>query len=254
MFEILVSVWLYALVIVAIHAYFGLKIIQRNIIFTDLAIGQAAAIGVATSIAFFHSQYSYILALSFSLLFAMLIAYAQKKVFSIEAFIGLLYILGASVAMLILSSGFSHTSSEDFSSLLASDILFTSNEDMYIYSSIYFAIAVFLYTIYSKLSSPLKEVAFFILLAITVTTSVKSVGVFVVFALLVAPAYVAHIQTRFNKLLFAILFGTFNVSIAILSSFYLDLSTGYTIVFLNAFFAIVIALIYQKKLNTLANK
>ncbi|NOQ30927.1 MAG: manganese transporter [Helicobacteraceae bacterium] len=246
MFEILFSVWLYAVVIVAIHAYFGLKIVERNIIFTDLAIGQAAAIGVATSIAFFHSEYSYVLALSFSLAFAMLIAYAQKRVFNIEAFIGLLYVLGASVAMLILSSGCSHSSSEEFSSLLASDILFTSTEDIYIYTGIYFAIALFIYTIYCRLHSTLKELTFFALFAITVTTSVKSVGVFVVFALLVAPAYVAHMQSKYNKLLFAILFGTLNVTIAIFGSYYLDLSTGYTIVFVNSFLAILVALMYKK--------
>ncbi|MCB4763633.1 MAG: manganese transporter, partial [Sulfurovum sp.] len=39
-----------AILLVFVHTIFGLEIIKRGVIFTDLAIGQFAAIGVAVSL------------------------------------------------------------------------------------------------------------------------------------------------------------------------------------------------------------
>ena len=53
-----------------------------------------------------------------------------------------------------------------------------------------------------------KELLFFVMLALTVTSSVQSAGVLVVFALLIAPAYAAIVQTCFKQLLFSWIFGS----------------------------------------------
>lgn len=52
MIDILLSAFLLSLVLLGIHSYYGLHVIRRGIIFTDLAIGQMAAFGAAISILF----------------------------------------------------------------------------------------------------------------------------------------------------------------------------------------------------------
>ena len=92
-----------AILLVFIHSIFGLEIIKRGVIFTDLAIGQFAAIGVAISLLFFEGNYAFILTLIFALIGALLISIATYRVKHIEAFIGMLYALGASSIIVLLS-------------------------------------------------------------------------------------------------------------------------------------------------------
>ena len=55
--DILFSAFLFSIVLLGIHSFFGLEIIKRGIIFTDLAIGQMAAVGGAVSILFLDGEY-----------------------------------------------------------------------------------------------------------------------------------------------------------------------------------------------------
>ena len=79
------------------------------------------ALGSSISIGYFHEEYFYPLTLLFALLSAFLIAVASQRILKLEAFIGLLYVLGASGIMMVLSH--SAEGMEHFKSLLASDIL-----------------------------------------------------------------------------------------------------------------------------------
>ena len=90
-------------VLVMLHSYFGMGILKRGIIFTDLAIAQFAALGSAISLGYFHEEYFYLLTLVFALFSAFLIAFASQRVIKLEAFIGVLYVLGASGIMMVLS-------------------------------------------------------------------------------------------------------------------------------------------------------
>ena len=117
-----------AILLVFIHSIFGLEIIKRGVIFTDLAIGQFAAIGVAVSLLFFEGNYAFWLTLSFALFGALLIAISTYRVEHIEAFIGMLYALGASAIIVLLSNTTQGT--ELFNKLQATDILFTTLEDL----------------------------------------------------------------------------------------------------------------------------
>jgi zinc/manganese transport system permease protein len=138
---------------------------------------------------------------------------------------------------------------EHFKSLLASDILFTSSDELISSSVIYAFIALILWKIYPKTSGFIKELLFFSLLAVTVTSSVALAGVLVVFVLLIAPAMVA-ISTEFkNRLLSSFVFGWFFSISAIVFSYYYDLPTGYTIVFFGAFLSSAIVLLSSKKIK-----
>ncbi len=248
MIDILLVPIALVIVLVMIHAWFGMGVLQRGIIFTDLAIAQFAALGSAISLGYFHEEYFYILTLSFALLSAFLIAYASQRELRLEAFIGTLYVLGASGIMMVLSH--SAEGMEHFKSLLASDILFTPLDDVIKSSIVYGLIALILWKVYPRLSGFIKELAFFSLLAITVTSSVALAGVLVVFVLLITPAMVATSLKLNNTLLSSFAFGWFFSISAIVLSYYYDLPTGYTIVFLGALLSTLTVLFNSKPNNS----
>ena len=231
--------------LVMIHAWFGMGILKRGVIFTDLAIAQFAALGSAVSLAYFHEEYFYLLTLSFSLFSALLIAISAKRDINHEAFIGLLYVLGASGIMIVLSH--SAEGMEHFKSLLASDILFTSFDDMIQSALIYLGIALFIWIIYPNLSGFTKELIFFALLAVTVTSSVQLVGVLVVFTFLIAPAFLVNTFTFEKPMFTSYLYGWFFSIVSIIISYYYDLPTGYTIVFIGAFLSLFVVLFSKKR-------
>lgn len=247
MIDILLTPIALVIVLVMLHAWFGMRILEKGIIFTDLAIAQFAALGSAISLGYFHEEYFYPLTLSFALLSAFLIAVASRRKIQLEAFIGLLYVLGASGIMMVLSH--SAEGMEHFKSLLASDILFTAPIDVAKSAGIYAFVALVLYKVYPRVTGFFKELLFFSLLAITVSSSVELAGVLVVFVLLIAPALVVR-ELKLNKPLIAsFIFGWFFSISSIIISYYYDLPTGYTIVFLGALLSSLIVLFNSKKIS-----
>ena len=243
--ELFYPAFILAILLVFIHTIFGLEIIKRGVIFTDLAIGQFAAIGVAVSLLFFEGDYAFMLTLAFALLGALLIAIATYRVKHIEAFIGMLYALGASAIIIILSNTTQGT--ELFNKLQATDILFTTLEDLTEPVLLYSFVAVLFFSFYHRLSGLLKEMLFFGLLALTVTSSVQLAGVLVVFVLLIVPAFLSLLQSRFKPLFFAWIVGSTIVVSAMIFSYWLDLPTGYAIVFIGSSIGILGALIRGKE-------
>jgi zinc/manganese transport system permease protein len=227
--EILWPAFALGILLVFIHAVFGIEIIRRGVIFTDLAIGQIAAVGMAISVAFLNGAYQTPLTLLFALIAAIVIALAGRRVVYIEAFIGLLYALGISSIMMILAQ--SSEGMELFNKMSAADILFTMPGDVAKAALLYMTVALVMFLLYPKTSGLWRETLFFSMLAVTVTSSVQSAGVLVVFSLLIAPAYAALLQTRFPELIFAWIFGSVAIVAALGISYAFDLPTGYTIIF-----------------------
>jgi zinc/manganese transport system permease protein len=242
MIDILFSAFLLSLVLLGIHSYFGLVIIKRGIIFTDLAIGQMSAFGAAVAVLFFHGQYIYPISLVFALLAALLSSMASGREKYLEAFIGLLYAFGVSGVFILLSK--SPHGMEEFQNLLAADILFTPMKKIIGVGILYVVLGIFLYFINTKIRGFWKDFLFFATFAFTVTSSVQLAGVFVVFSLLIGPAFVAlkiH-RGKGNPVLIAWAVGLVINLVAIIVSYHFDLPTGYTIVLLHALTAILFSL------------
>jgi len=233
--ELLWPAFVLAIGLVFVHAIFGIEIIRRGVIFTDLAIGQIAAVGMAISIAYMDGAWQNTMTLLFAVVAAGAIALANSKIKHVEAFIGLLYALGISSIMLILSKSAEGT--ELFSKLSAADILFVSSAEVTKSIILYIFVAIIMFFVYPRIKGVVKELLFFVMLAITVTSSVQSAGVLVVFALLIAPAYAGILQLKLNPLIFSWIFGSFAIVIALFSSYHLDLPTGYTIIFTMVLFS-----------------
>jgi zinc/manganese transport system permease protein len=240
MTDILFSAFLLSIVLLGIHSFFGLEIIKRGIIFTDLAIGQMAALGAALSILFLDGEYLYPISLLFALLGGAIIAFASRRTETHEAFIGLVYAFGLSGVFILLSK--SYHGMEAFQKLMASDILFTPLEDILTIAAVYAVLGLILFLFYSKSQGLVKEILFFVTFAITVTNSVRLAGVLTVFAILVGPALIATKIRKGKPLINAWIIGVVVNVLAIVVSHNFDFPTGYTLVFFHALFALGISL------------
>ena len=245
MIEILTPAILLAFVLVGIHSLFGLEVVRRGVIFSDLAVGQWAGLGMALSISFFDNEYKYPLSLAFALFCGLLISFALNRVKNREAFIGLLYAFGSGAVMIALTH--SAEGMEAFRNLISSDILFTMPETIYKSTLLYVVIGLLLWKLYPKLEGFYKDMLFFVLFAVTVTSSVSLAGVLTVFVFLIAPPFIA-LSFGKESLLFAWLMGWFFSVMAIFISYYFDLPTGYTIVTFGSFFALLSGIFVSEKI------
>jgi len=235
MTDVLFNALLLSFVLLGIHAYFGMEVVRRGIIFADIAIAQASAVGLALSL-FLFDRPSYLLSLLCSLLAGVLVLLSQRLRDYAEAFIGLLYALGFSLVVLVLSK--SPHGMEEFLKLSAKDILFVPREEVIKTGILYAVFGFFLYLREKFLKGFWSELAFFVLFSLTITSSVSLVGVLVVFSILVAPALVSLLLKK--GLLFAWFYGAIINTAGIVLSFYLDLPTGFSLVFLQALFGILV--------------
>lgn len=237
MIELFLPAFLVSVVLLGIHSYFGIEIIRRGIIFTDLAIGQIAALGTAIALLAFEGQFVYPLSLAFALSTGLLIGLLSRRERNVEPLIGLLYALGISGVFLLLSR--SAHGMEEIQKLMAYDILFTPMEDVYKTAAIYAALGLVLW-FSRRLQGLWRELIFFMTFAATVTSSVKLAGVLVVFALLVAPALIANYLPGKHKLWMAWGVGILVNLAAMGISFKADFPTGYSVVFAQALAALLV--------------
>lgn len=237
MIQFFLPAFLVSVVLLGIHSYFGLEIIRRGIIFTDLAIGQMAALGSAISLLFFDGHYIYPISLGFALGTGLLIGLLSRREKQVEPMIGLLYAMGISGVFLLLAN--SPHGMEEIQKLMAYDILFTPMSAV-LKTAIIYAILGTLLWLTRRLQGLPRELSFFMIFAATVTSSVKLAGVLVVFSLLVAPALLAFYLPSKHKLSIAWGAGTLINLGAMLLSFYKDLPTGYTLVFVQTLMALLV--------------
>ena len=246
MIDVLLSAFLLSVVLLGIHSFYGLRIIERGIIFTDLAIGQMAALGAAVAILVFHDEYMYPTSLAFALAGALIISFMTRRAKSLEAFIGLFFAFGMSAAVIVLSR--SPHGSEDLQKLMAADILFVPRMAVLKTAGLYAVIGLVIFFFSPRLKGMWNDLLFFGTFSIVVTNAVDLAGVLVVFAVLVAPAFImSGFACSFKvRLIGAWVIGTVLNFIAITASYFLDLPTGHTVVALYALSGIVFAIIRGK--------
>src|SRR5690349_14338494 len=108
LFDLLKWPLLAVLVLPWLLVYLGLHIVQRQIIFVDLALAQVAALGTCLSILFgydVHDWQSYVFSAGFTLVGAVIftLTHTQKHRVPQEALIGIVYVVAAAAGVLILS-------------------------------------------------------------------------------------------------------------------------------------------------------
>src|SRR5438270_4769077 len=108
--DVFVFLWppfLVAVCLVGIHAYFGIQVLARKVIFVDLALAQIAALGATIAFMLGHQAQSvatYGYSLAFTLLAAVLLAFTRVWGTRVpqEALIGVIYVVAAAAAILLL--------------------------------------------------------------------------------------------------------------------------------------------------------
>ncbi len=234
-------------VLVGIHVYFGLHVIQRGIIFVDLSLAQVAALGMTFSFLFGYDAgqpVSYLLSLGFALLAAGLFTFTRTVESKVpqEAIIGIVYAVSSAAAILLVSH--SAEGAEHIRHLLVGSILTVSPEIVLVTALVYAGVGVvhwlargqFIGLTFKTEDMPARarlwDFLFYATFAVVVTSSVKICGVLLVFIFLVVPSVFGATLTDSigKRLAYGWAFGLIGSALGIAASVWLDTPTGATIV------------------------
>ena len=246
----LLAPFLASLILTGIHAYLGVHVVERGVIFVDLALAQIAALGATVAILIGmdpHNGGAYWLSLGFTFVGAAIFAFARTRRGHIpqEAFIGIAYAVASALAILAMSKATGET--EHLKDMLVGNILAVSMHDVAKTAILYGAIGVFHYIFRHKFllisTSPAKAEAeglnvrfwdflFYASFGFVVTSSVSIAGVLLVFCYLIVPSVGAMLfADRIGpRLAIGWTMGTLVSALGVYFSVLLDMPTGATIV------------------------
>jgi hypothetical protein len=144
----LILPFLASLILTGIHAYLGVHVVERGVIFVDLALAQIAALGATIAILAGmdpHARGAYWMSLAFTFLGAAIFALVRKRKgrIPLEAFIGITYAVASAAAILAMSKATGET--EHLKDMLVGNILAVSKEEVIRTAILYGAIGLFHY-------------------------------------------------------------------------------------------------------------
>ena len=241
------------LVILSIHAYLGLHVIGRGVIFVDLAFAQIAALG--TTVALLAgiepgSTASLAFALGFTLLGALVFSFTrmEESVVPQEAIIGITYVVSS--AAVILLAGLTADGAEHISETLTGTLIWIDWPTIAKMTTVYAVIGAVHFALRKQFLAVtfapekagnirLWDFLFYMTFGVVIAFSVEVAGVLMVFSALVIPAVIAFLYTSHFGAALLIAWGMGVVAIVggVGTSFYLDLPTGPLMV---VFFGIVL--------------
>src|SRR5512147_2559955 len=142
----LLAPFLASLILTGIHAYLGVHVVERGVIFVDLALAQIAALGATIAILAGmdpHGGGAYWISLAFTFLGAGIFALvrAHRGRIPMEAFIGITYAVASAAAILAMSKATGET--EHLKDMLVGNILAVSGRTVATTALLYAAVGVF---------------------------------------------------------------------------------------------------------------
>ena len=236
--SILAPAFFAGLLVSAALVPFGFEVLKRGIVFIDLAVAQIAGVGVifADFLGWEPQGLAVqISALAAAIAAAFLLTWTEKRWPEVqEAIIGVVFVLGATGAILLLA-GNPH-GGEHLKDLLVGQILWVSPARLPLQALIY-TIILTLWLVYG---ARLGRVGFYALFACAVTFSVQLVGLYLVFASLVWPALATFYASR-RRHLKAYTVSTLGYALGLLASSWLDLPSGAMIVWAMVLVGVLVA-------------
>jgi len=239
-----------SLILTGIHAYLGVHVVERGVIFVDLALAQIAALGATIAILVGmdpHGRGAYFLSLGFTFLGAAIFALARSRRGHIpqEAFIGIAYAVASAAAILAMSKATGET--EHLKDMLVGNILAVSRAEVGKTALLYGAVGLFHYIFRHKfllistnateaerqgINVRLWDFLFYASFGFVVTSSVAIAGVLLVFCYLIVPSVGAMLfADRVGaRLAIGWTMGTLVSALGVYFSVFLDTPTGATIV------------------------
>ncbi len=270
MAELLLWPLIAGLVLTAIHAWFGLHVLARGVVFVDLSLAQMAALGLTVAILAGHavqSEAGYWYALAFALAGAVLFAVVRacERAIQQEAVIGIVYAVSASLGVIALDRA--PQGAEHIKQLLIGSILTVTPEETGMLALLYAVIGVVHFACRRPLVDVsfephralgarrvfLWDIVFYGSFALVVTSSVRIAGVLLVFSYLIVPAALAGVLARRlgMRLLVAWALGALLTAAGLYASWEWDLPTGPAIVSAFGAAAAVVGLAFALRKSSL---
>ena len=235
-----------AVVFVLIHAYFGVHVLRRNVVFADLALAQLSALGASVAFAAGYAPTSaagFGYALVFTAIGAALLTLSRgvARFVSREAFVGILYVVATAATILVVDRA--PQGAEHVKRILIGSILTVGAADVAKFAALYAVIGALHWLLRRPLLAVSNEshpegqsgfavsvwdFVFFLSFGIVVTSSVTTAGVLLVFSFLIVPAVIGAIFSRRLAVVLSIAWGTGILASAagLAGSYVLDLPTG----------------------------
>ncbi|MFD2235731.1 metal ABC transporter permease [Phaeospirillum tilakii] len=212
--------------VLATHVPLGRLVLERGIVFIDLAIAQTAGLGGALAQALGWETDGLALQLSAfgaALAAALLLHWTERKLAAVqEAVIGVVFVATASLEILLTS--FNPHGAEHLKDLLAGQILWVGPAQLGLAALATLPLLVGL----ARFDLRHHRALFYPLFAAAVTVSVQLVGVYLVFASLILPALAG--RGRQHSLRVGVLVGSLGYLLGGFASLVWDLPTGAVIV------------------------
>jgi len=261
-----------SLILTGIHAYLGVHVVERGVIFVDLSLAQIAALGATIALLLPvtggdpHAPIVYWISLAFTFLGAAVFATIRVRRARIpqEAIIGICYAVASAASILAMSKATSE--SEHLKDMLVGNILAVSWGEVAKTAALYGAIGLFHYifrrqflaismshhhdTHHHDVAGPslnvrLWDFLFYASFGFVVTSSVSIAGVLLVFCYLIVPSVAAmlYAESIGRRLAIGWTMGTVVSAMGVYASLLLDLPTGATIVCTFGVALIIMALV-----------
>jgi zinc/manganese transport system permease protein len=239
-----------SLILTGIHAYLGVHVVERGVIFVDLSLAQIAAFGTTIAVlAGFapHGIGAYWMSLGFTFLGAAVVSMVRLHTSKIpqEAIIGICYAVASAAAIVAMSKSTAQT--EDLKEMLVGNILSVSWAEVRKTALLYGAVGLFHFLLRKKfllismhpekaeeqgMSVRLWDFLFYASFGFVVTSSVAIAGVLLVFCYLIVPSVAAmlYAENIGPRLAIGWTMGTVVSVLGVYLSLKIDLPTGATIV------------------------
>jgi zinc/manganese transport system permease protein len=254
-----------SLILTGIHAYLGVHVVERGVIFVDLSLAQIAAFGATVALLLPasggdpHAGSVYWISLAFTFVGAAIFSTIRVRRARIpqEAIIGICYAVASAAAILAMSKATSE--SEHLKDMLVGNILAVSWPEVLKTAILYGAIGLFHYLFRRRFlaismnhtradaqgtSVRFWDFLFYASFGFVVTSSVSIAGVLLVFCYLIVPSVAAMLYAERigSRLAIGWTMGTVVSALGIYLSLALDLPTGATIVCTFGLVLVVMAL------------
>jgi len=258
--------FLASLVIAGIHAYLGVHVVERGVIFVDLSLAQIAAFGSTIALIMPgsdgdpHGSAVYWVSLLFTFFGALLFSTIRSRRARIpqEAIIGIAYAVASAATILAMSKATSE--GEHLKDMLVGNILAVSQQEVLTTAGLYVVIGLFHYVFRRKfllismeperaeaegVSIRLWDFLFYASFGFVVTRSVAIAGVLLVFCYLIVPSVAAMLYSdRIGpRLAIGWVMGSVVSALGVYFSLILDLPTGATIVCTFGLVLVIMALV-----------
>jgi zinc/manganese transport system permease protein len=243
--------------------YLGLHVVQRGIIFIDIAMAQMASLGICLAVLFhidLESWTAFVIALGFTLIGAAVFSVTGKRASQIpqEAVIGISYVVAAAGAVLLLSRA--AEGDEEIKNMLVGNILLVTPREVWERFALFVVVGIFHFILRKNfllvsfdrdgayrqgLRVRWWDFLFYAVFGLVVTSFVRIAGVLLIFSYLIVPAVCGiNLAVRLgNRLLIGWFIALIGGIAGLFLSFWWDLPSGAAIVCTFGALLILISLI-----------